>query len=277
MAAPDPPAVITPPPVREVEPAAAPPSSDTLTYVDRAGWLEPGTVVAGRYRILAMRGQGGMGVVYKARDEELSLDVGLKVLQPELAADAEGVQRFRRELILARQVTHPNVVRIHDIGESDGVRFLTMDFVEGRSLLEILQVEGTLPAERAVQIACQLGEALQRAHDAGIIHRDLKPGNVLVADDGTACITDFGVARSLSGERLTRAGAVVGTLDYVSPEQIGGGAVDGRSDLYSLGLLLCEMVTGRLPHQGGTPVESAARRLAGRAHVPAAPDVPRRV
>jgi tetratricopeptide (TPR) repeat protein len=242
-----------------------PPLKDTDTSVDLARRLAPGTLVAGRYRVVATAGIGGMGVVYKARDEELDVDVALKVLRPDLGADPDWIARFRRELVLARQVTHRNVVRIHDIGESQGLRFLTMRYVEGRSLLEILRAEGALPVERAVRIVRQVAEALQQAHDAGVVHRDLKPANVLVEADDTAYVTDFGVARSLDREGLTRTGAVVGTPEYLSPEQVAGEAVDGRSDIYSLGILFYEILTGQLPFQGESKAEILAQRLGGRA------------
>jgi eukaryotic-like serine/threonine-protein kinase len=242
-----------------------PPLKDTATGVDLARRLAPGTVVAGRYRVVATVGIGGMGVVYKARDEELDEDVALKVLRPDLGADPDWVARFRRELVLGRQVTHRNVVRIHDIGESDGLRFLTMRYVEGQSLLEILRAEGSLPVERALPIVRQVAEALQQAHDAGVVHRDLKPGNVLVEADGTAYVTDFGIARSLGRDGLTRTGAVVGTPEYLSPEQVAGDAVDGRSDVYSLGILFYEILTGQLPFHGESKAEILAQRIGGRA------------
>ena len=242
-----------------------PPLKDTDTSVDPARRLAPGTLVAGRYRVIAIAGLGGMGVVYKARDEELDVDVALKVLRPDLGADPGWVARFRRELVLARQVTHRNVVRIHDIGESEGLRFLTMRYVEGRSLLGVLRAEGTLPVERAVRIVRQVAEALQQAHDAGVVHRDLKPANVLVEADDTAYVTDFGVARSLAREGLTQTGAVVGTPEYLSPEQAAGETVDARSDIYALGLLFYEMLTGQLPFPGESRAEMLAQRIAGRA------------
>jgi tetratricopeptide (TPR) repeat protein/TolB-like protein len=226
--------------------------------------LSPETLLSGRYRILALAGVGGMGVVYRARDEELGVEVALKVLRPDLGDDPQMLDRFRSELVLARQVTHRNVVRIHDIGEHEGLRFLTMRFIEGRSLREILEKEGPLPVERAVPIARQIAEALDQAHEAGVVHRDLKPGNVLVGPDGTAFITDFGVARSLAGNGQTRAGVVVGTPDYLSPEQIAGDPVDGRTDLYALGIVLFEMLSGELPFQGGSQSEMLGQRLAGR-------------
>ena len=233
--------------------------------MDVARRLAAGMVVAGRYRVIATAGIGGMGVVYKARDLELDEDVALKVLRPDLGADPDWIARFRRELVLARQVTHRNVVRIHDIGEHEGLRFLTMRYVEGRSLLDLLRAEGSLPVDRAERIVRQLAEALQQAHDAGVVHRDLKPANVLVEADDTAYVTDFGVARSLGREGLTRTGAVVGTPDYLSPEQVAGEAVDGRSDVYALGILFYEMLTGQLPFPGQSQAEILAQRLGGRA------------
>jgi eukaryotic-like serine/threonine-protein kinase len=242
-----------------------PRSADTATGVDHARRLAPGTLLAGRYRIVSMLGMGGMGIVYRAHDEELGVEVAVKVLRPELAEDPQWHERFRRELVLGRQVTHRNVVRIHDIGESDGLRFITMDFVEGRSLQAVLdQSPGGLPPERALRIACQLADALQHAHDAGVVHRDLKPGNVLLAPDDTAYITDFGVARSLRQAGVTQAGAIVGTPDYLSPEQASGGTVDARSDLYALGILLYEMLTGQLPFSGDSQAEMLAQRIMGR-------------
>jgi tetratricopeptide (TPR) repeat protein/TolB-like protein len=242
-----------------------PGASDTETGVDLTRRLAPGTLVGGRYRIQTIVGVGGMGVVYRARDEELGLDIALKVLKPHLGTDQQWIERFRRELVLARQVTHRNVVRIHDIGESDGLRFLTMRYVEGPSLHEVLEKGGPLPLERALRILRQLADALQDAHDAGIVHRDLKPANILLEADDTAYITDFGVARSLGRDAgLTRARDVVGTTDYLSPEQARGEAVDGRSDLYALGVVFFEMLTRELPSKGDTQAEVLAQRISGR-------------
>jgi len=236
-----------------------------VTSVDVTRRFATGTLVANRYRVIGVAGVGGMGVVYRARDEELGVDTALKVLRPDLGGDPSVVERFRSELRLAREVTHKNVVRIHDIGEHEGLRFLTMRYVEGRSLREFLEREGRMPPERAVSIARQVASALEEAHRAGVVHRDLKPGNVLLDAEDNAFVTDFGVARSLGGDGLTRAGAVVGTPDYLSPEQIAGEPVDGRTDLYALGILLYEMLTGELPFRAGSQSEMLAQRLAGRA------------
>ena len=223
--------------------------------------LASGSRLAGRYRVLDLLGAGGMGLVYQAYDEQLDLMVALKVLRPELAQEKSLIERFRRELVLARQVTHRNAVRIHDIGQDGDLLFLTMDFVPGCSLRDLLAKEGPLAPERAADIVRQLAAALEAAHQEGVVHRDLKPANVLVDETGRASITDFGVARSLHQPGLTRTGMVMGTLDYLSPEQARGGEVDGRSDLYSLGILFYEMLTGELPFAGGSAAEVLAQRI----------------
>lgn len=235
----------------------------TLTADDAVRRLAAGSRLADRYRIVELLGVGGMGMVYRAEDEQLGLPVALKVLRPDLAQDERRLERFKQELILARQVSHPNVVRIHDLGRDGGLVFLTMDFVPGRSLAEILAEQGHLEPERATGIARQIAAALAAAHEAGVVHRDLKPANVLVDDSGRAAISDFGVARSLAGPGSTQPGAVVGTLDYLSPEQARGGEVDGRADLYALGILFYEMLTGELPFAGGSAAEVLAQRLTG--------------
>ena len=225
--------------------------------------LEEGELLAGRYRIQEKIGSGGMGIVYRAFDEELGLLVAVKALRSDLAGDGRVETRLRRELVLNRQVSHKHAVRIHDIGHDRGLLFLTMDLVEGRSLRQVLRDEGPLSPDRAVAIARQLALALEAAHDGGIVHRDLKPPNVLVDSSGRAWITDFGVARSLRDRGPTRTGSVIGTLAYLSPEQARGEEVDGRSDLYALGILLFEMLTGELPFKSGSTAEDLAQRLTG--------------
>jgi tetratricopeptide (TPR) repeat protein len=243
----------------------------TRTALGAIQRLAAGARLGGRYQIVALLGAGGMGMVYRAEDEQLGLPVAVKVLRSDLAGDGRWLERFKQELVLARQVSHENVVRIHDIGSDaqNGLVFLTMDFLPGRSLRELLAEEGRLAPERAIAIARQLALGLGAAHRAGVVHRDLKPGNVLVdlgAESGSplrAAITDFGIARSLAGSGLTKTGTVIGTLDYLSPEQARGEAVDGRSDLYALGLLLYEMLTGDLPFSGTTEAEMLAQRVTG--------------
>lgn len=237
----------------------------TRTNLGGAGCLAAGSLVAARYRIVALAGVGGMGMVYRAHDEELDVDVALKVLRPEVAADPGFRERFRKELLLARQVSHRNAVRIHDLGVAGDLLFLTMDYVPGRSLRALLEEDGPLAPRQAVAIARQLAAALAAAHAEGVVHRDLKPANVLVDEGGRAFITDFGVARSMTAAGPTQTGAVVGTPDYLSPEQARGEPVDGRSDVYALGILLFEMLSGRLPFAGDSYAERLAQRLGGEA------------
>ena len=235
----------------------------TLTSVDEIQRLAPGAVLAGRFRVLALAGVGGMGMVYRAHDEQLGIEVALKVLRPEAAGQPSRVARFRSELLLGRQVSHRSVVRIHDLRRDGDLLFLVMDFVGGRTLSEVIEQQGPLAPEVAVPLARQIAEALGAAHAEGVVHRDLKPANVLVDETlGRAWVSDFGIARSLSVAGLTRPGGVVGTLDYLSPEQARGEEVDGRSDLYALGIVLFEMLAGRLPFPGGSDSEVLAQRLA---------------
>jgi eukaryotic-like serine/threonine-protein kinase len=251
------------------EPFSAPDAGSgpgvTRTNLGGAGCLAAGSLVAARYRIVALAGVGGMGMVYRAHDEQLDVDVALKVLRPEVAADPGFRERFRKELLLARQVSHRNAVRIHDLGVAGDLLFLTMDYVPGRSLRALLEEDGPLAPRQAVAIARQLAAALAAAHAEGVVHRDLKPANVLVDEGGRAFITDFGVARSMTVAGPTQTGAIVGTPDYLSPEQARGEPVDGRSDVYALGILLFEMLSGRLPFAGDSYAERLAQRLGGEA------------
>lgn len=236
-----------------------PPDIHPETHFDPNGRsaVPPGTVTlrAGapfgrRYRILRMLGQGGMGVVYQAWDEELGLAVALKTIRPEVMSDpvtaAAVERRFKRELLLARQVTHPHVVRIHDLGEVDGVKYLTMPFIEGQTLSSVMAQSGRLSVGRALQIVREIAGGLMAAHGAGVVHRDLKPENVMLDADGQAIIMDFGISRSLTGTGAgTAMGSVVGTLEYMSPEQAKGEVADQRADIYALGLMLYDMLVGR--------------------------------
>lgn len=247
-------------PGRDLDPAS-PAGYATVTGLMAAADLRRGDVVAGRYRVERLLGMGGMGVVYLARDEELDIDIALKLLRPELASRPQAFERFRQELLLARQVSSPHVVRIHDLVRHGQTWLISMDYVPGQSLEQLLDTDGPLAPERAIALTRQLALGLAAAHHRGVVHRDLKPANVLLTGDGAACITDFGVARSAGSTGMTGSGVIIGTPEYLSPEQARAETLDGRSDLYALGLILHEMLTGTLPFRGGTPAEMLAQRI----------------
>jgi len=215
--------------------------------------LTTGSTFAGRYQVIEELGRGGMGRVYKVHDTELNEKVALKLLRPEVAADADTVERFRNELKSARHVAHKNVCRMFDIGRAEGVPYITMEYVPGEDLKRLIRKIGQMPAGRTVSLARQIAEGLAEAHAHGIVHRDLKPQNIMVDEGGNVRIMDFGIARSLEKKGITGAGIMIGTPEYMSPEQVEGKAVDARSDIYSLGIILYEMTTGRVPFQGDTP------------------------
>jgi tetratricopeptide (TPR) repeat protein len=233
----------------------------TATGMLAAADFSPGTLVANRFQIERLLGMGGMGLVYLARDTELNIDVALKLLRPELANRDDAFERFRQELLLARQVSSPHVVRIHDLVKHNQAWLISMDFVAGQSLDRLLDEKGALPVEQALAMTRQLALGLAAAHARGVVHRDLKPANVLVNEQGDACITDFGVARSAGNTGITDSGVIIGTPAYLSPEQARAEPIDGRSDLYALGLILFEMLTGTLPFRGGTPAEMMVQRI----------------
>ena len=234
----------------------------------QVGPLHVGQNFGTRYHVLRLLGIGGMGAVYQAWDQELEVAVALKVIRPDSMADPftadEVERRFKRELLLARQVTHKNVVRIHDIGEIDGIKYITMPYVQGADLATVLKRDGPLPAPRAVAIAKQVAAGLVAAHEAGVVHRDLKPANIMIADDDQALIMDFGIARSTSatlGAGMTIAGAVVGTVEYMAPEQAKGEVVDHRADIYALGLILRDMLLGGRQASETTAVAELMSRM----------------
>ncbi len=233
--------------------------------------LQPGGDFGPRYHIEALLGEGGMGSVYKARDKELDRTVALKLIRPGMMMDESVIQRFKQELLLASRITHKNVLRIHDLGDVEGLKFISMAFIEGEDLHHILNAQGRLPVERAIQISRQLLGALDAAHAAGVVHRDLKPQNILVDAAGEIYVTDFGLAKSLhaSTAGMTRAGEFLGTPRYMAPEQVEAKPADNRTDLYAFGLILYEMVTGDIPFKADSTLAMMYQR------VKAKPDSPK--
>ena len=214
--------------------------------------FSPGASFGERYIIIEEIGRGGMGRVYKAEDTKLDLTVALKMIRPEYSLSPSAVERFKKEILLARSITHENVVRIYDLGEVGDVKFISMEYIKGQNLRELIHTSGKLTVETTLNISTQLVEALQAAHKKGIIHQDLKSSNILIDNNGKVFITDFGLARSIETEKATRPGAIIGTPAYFSPEQARGEKADQRSDIYSLGIIIYEMLTGKLPFQSET-------------------------
>jgi serine/threonine-protein kinase len=252
-------------PGQDRPPGISPPSpAEALPHL--SGSFVTGQLLGSRYRIDQLLGAGGMGAVYKAQDLDLGIPVAVKVIRPEVLGDSAGgrefSQRFKQELLLARQVTHRNVLRIHDLGEAEGTRYITMPFIEGRDLAHILR-DGPMPFERILPLARQMASGLAAAHDAAVVHRDLKPHNILIDKSDTAYISDFGLAKSLSSSTggVTQPGEFLGTPRYVAPEQVEGAPVDHRTDIYAFGLILYEMATGNVPFTGTSIVEILMKRV----------------
>jgi CheY-like chemotaxis protein len=226
------------------------------------GNLQPGERFADRYEVQSVVGTGGMGSVYRARDCELDETVAIKTLRRELVADETLIERFKQEIRLARKISHRNVVRTHDFGTWSGVHYLTMEYVEGITVRDLIDSRGQLGVSASLAVGSQLAEALAVAHEQGVVHRDIKPQNLLLDADGVLKVMDFGVARLAEyNSMLTEAGLVVGTPAYMSPEQLLGEPVDGRSDLYAAGVVLFECLTGRLPLDAASPVSLIAKLL----------------
>ncbi|MDH4271570.1 MAG: protein kinase [Candidatus Aminicenantes bacterium] len=219
--------------------------------------LTTGSTFAGRYQVIEELGAGGMGRVYKVLDTKLGEKIALKLLRPETILDRKSLERFSNELKLARKIRHKNVCQMFDLGEDQGTRYITMEYVRGEDLRQLIRKVGRLSPGQAVAVARQVCDGLAEAHKLGVVHRDLKPQNVMLDEDGNARIMDFGIARSLSGKGITGAGTFIGTPEYMSPEQVEGKDVGERSDIYSLGVILYEMVTGRRPFDGETALSIA--------------------
>ncbi len=227
--------------------------------------LPPGTVLTGRYEILARLGQGGMGTVYRVQDHELDRVIALKTIRPDLASNTVALRRLKQETLLARQIAHRNVIRVFDLGVAQGLRFITMEYVEGRDLKSIIELHRKLPLDEVVQILSQICEGLEAAHSEGVVHRDLKPQNVLVSAGNRVRIVDFGLARSFEDSGITHTGMILGTPTYMSPEQALGKQGDARSDIFSLGVIGFELLTGQLPFPSQTLSESLIGRTRGKA------------
>jgi len=221
--------------------------------------LTRGTVFASRYEIIEELGKGGMGKVYRVEDKKIKEEVALKLIKPEVASDKKTIERFSNELKMARKIAHRNVCRMYDLGEEKGTHYITMEYVPGEDLKRLIKKVGQFSAGKTIFMAKQVCDGLAEAHRLGVIHRDLKPQNIMVDEDGNARIMDFGIARTVKGKGITGAGVMVGTPEYMSPEQAEVKEVDQRSDIYSLGVILYEMVTGRVPFEGETPLGIAMR------------------
>ena len=236
------------------------PPSGAINVFTGAPILETGAVLGGRYQILNILGVGGMGAVYQALDIELNRTIALKVIRPDLAGNQAIIDRFKQELILATQVTHRNVVRIYDLGEADGMKFITMEFVEGQDLRSLIHERTKLAPDEAVEILRQVCMALEAAHAVGVIHRDLKPQNIMRDNNGRIVVMDFGLARTLGGDGMTQSGALVGTMEYMSPEQALAQELDQRSDIFSLGVIFYELLSGAIPFRADSALASLIKR-----------------
>ncbi len=236
------------------------PGSGPINIYTGAPILETGSVIGGRYQILNILGVGGMGAVYQALDIELNRTIALKVIRPDLAGNQSIIDRFKQELILATQVTHKNVIRIYDLGEADGMKFITMEFVEGQDLRSLIHERTKLPPDEAIEIMRQVCRALEAAHTVGVIHRDLKPQNIMRDNNGRIVVMDFGLARTLGGDGMTQSGALVGTMEYMSPEQALARELDQRSDIFSLGVIFYELLSGAIPFRADSALASLIKR-----------------
>src|SRR5580658_2147050 len=245
--------------------SSPPPRSRISGSGTSAAVLQIGDLLGGRYEILQLLGEGGMGAVYKASDRELDRFVALKVIRPELASNPSILARFKQELLLAHQVTHRNVIRIYDLGEAEGVKFITMEFIEGKDLRTLIREKQKFTPEEAVEVIQQVCQALDAAHTVGVIHRDLKPQNIMQDPTGRILVMDFGLARTVEGDGMTQTGALVGTMEYMSPEQALGKDLDQRSDIFALGLILFELLTGKKPFVAESALASLIKRTQERA------------
>lgn len=220
-----------------------------------------GKTIGNRYEILEKIGVGGMATVYKAKDNILKRNVAIKVLRDEFTTDEEFIKRFNTEAQSAASLTHPNIVSIYDVGHEENLYFIVMELIKGKTLKQIITEEGVLPWKWSINIAMQIASALEMAHKNNIIHRDIKPHNIIITEDGIAKVTDFGIAKAVSNSTITAFGTTIGSVHYFSPEHAIGGYTDAKSDIYSLGVVMYEMVTGRVPFDADTPVSIALKHM----------------
>ncbi len=220
-----------------------------------------GKILAERYELIEKIAEGGMARVYRGRDLLLKRTVAVKVLKDQMTGDAAFIRRFEREAQSAAALSHPHIVNIHDVGEQDGTYFMVMEYVDGKNLKEYIREKGRLPAHEAVNIARQIADALEQAHKAGVVHRDIKPQNILFSHEGKVKVTDFGIAIAGDGVTVTVGDEIIGSVQYIAPEQARGGLAGKQSDLYSLGIVLYEMVTGKVPFDGESPVAVAMKHI----------------
>lgn len=220
-----------------------------------------GRIIGNRYEIIEKVGSGGMATVYKARDTILNRFVAVKVLRDEFTTDEEFIKRFNTEAQSAARLTHPNIVSVFDVGQEYNIYYIVMELIQGKTLKQIISEEGALPWKWTVNIAIQICSALEMAHKNGIVHRDIKPHNIIITEDGIAKVTDFGIAKAVSNSTITAFGTTIGSVHYFSPEHARGGYTDAKSDLYSLGVVMYEMITGKVPFDADTPVSVALKHM----------------
>lgn len=238
-----------------------------------------GQLIDNRYKIIKSIGEGGMANVYLAFDTILEREVAVKILRGDLAEDEKFVRRFQREANSASSLKHPNIVEVYDVGEDDGKYFIVMEYINGKTLKSLIKKRGILTLEEVIDIMLQLTSAVSCAHDSYIIHRDIKPQNVMILEDGRVKITDFGIAMALNNNELTQTNSVMGSVHYLPPEQANGSGSTIKSDIYSLGILMFELLTGKLPFKGENAVEIAIKQM--REPIPSvrniSPDIPQSV
>ncbi|QEK13607.1 Stk1 family PASTA domain-containing Ser/Thr kinase [Crassaminicella thermophila] len=220
-----------------------------------------GKILGNRYEIIEKIGGGGMALVYKAKCKLLNRYVAVKILRPEFTSDEEFIRSFKKESQAAASLSHPNIVNIYDVGNDDDIYYLVMEYVKGKTLKQIIKEKGPLQLEETINIGKQIALALQHAHNNHIVHRDIKPHNIMITDDGRVKVTDFGIAKAVTSSTVTNTGNVIGSVHYFSPEQARGGYIDEKSDLYSLGIVLYEMATGKVPFEGESPISIALKHI----------------